>query len=89
MVKGKSIKQAENILKSATKRASLPIKKLLGSAVANASHNFQISKENLFVKTIYVNSGPILKRSMPRSRGSASRINKRSSHITIILTSKP
>ena len=88
MVKGKSVKQAENILRLATKRASLPIKKLLGSAVANADHNFQMQKENLFVKTIYVNKGPTLKRSMPRSRGSASKINKRSSHITIILTTK-
>ena len=88
MVKGKNIKDAENILRSAVKRASLPIKKLLSSAVANAKHNFQISKENLFVKTIYVNKGPTLKRSMPRSRGSASKINKRSSHITIILTTK-
>src|SRR3989344_8271076 len=88
MVKGKNIKDAENILRSAAKRASLPIKKLLSSAVANAKHNFQISKENLFVKTIYVNKGPTLKRSMPRSRGSASKINKRSSHITIILTTK-
>lgn len=88
IVKGKNVKQAENILKSASKRASLPIKKLLDSAVANAKHNFNISKEGLFIKTIYVNSGPTLKRSMPRSRGSASKINKRSSHITIVLNSK-
>lgn len=88
LVKGKNVKAAENILRSASKRASLPIKKLLLSAVANAKHNFQIDKENLFIKTVYVNSGPTLKRFMPRSRGSASRINKRSSHITIILTSK-
>jgi|SRR3989344_3435036 len=87
-VKGKTVRQAENILKTAAKRASLPIKKLLSSAVANASHNFQIAKESLFVKTIFVNPGPTLKRSMPRSRGSASKINKRSSHITIVLASK-
>lgn len=88
MIKGKIIKEAENILRSVAKRSSLPIRKLLGSAVANAKHNFNLDKENLFVKTVYVNKGPTLKRSLPRSRGSASKINKRSSHVTIILSTK-
>lgn len=87
LINGKKIKDAENILKNTTKRSTLPILKLLNSAVANAKHNFQIDKDSLFVKNILINKGPTLKRSLPRARGMATPINKRSSHITIILIS--
>ncbi len=72
----------------ATKRSVSPLKKLLESAIANAK-NAGVDTENLIVKEIQVNAGVTLKRIMPRAMGSASRINKRSSHITIVLGEKP
>lgn len=86
LIKGRKVKDAENILRSTVKRSALPIHKLLNSAVANAKNNFQIDKDSLFVKNILVNKGPTLKRSLPRARGMATPINKRSSHIVIILS---
>lgn len=88
LIKGKEIKTAENLLRSATKRSTHFLQKLLNSAIANAKHNFQIDKDSLFIKNVLVNKGPTLKRFLPRARGSASRINKRSSHITVILNTK-
>lgn len=88
LIKGKTARNAQNILKITTKRSASPIYKLLNSAIANAKHNFQIDKDSLFVKTILVNKGPTLKRSLPRARGMTTPINKRSSHITIILNIK-
>ncbi len=89
LVKGKSVKYAKNVLKNTAKHSSVFILKLLNSAVANAKHNFKIeNNEELFIKNILVDKGPTLKRMLPRARGSASRINKRSSHITIVLNAK-
>jgi large subunit ribosomal protein L22 len=88
LIKGQKIKDAQNILHSVVKRSASPIFKLLNSAIANAKHNFQIDKDSLFVKNVLVNKGPTLKRSLPRARGTATPINKRSSHITIILNTK-
>ena len=88
LIKGKTTKDAESILRGTTKRTALPIRKLLNSAIANAKQNFHIEKDYLFVKNILVNKGPTLKRSLPRARGMATPINKRSSHITIILSTK-
>src|SRR3989344_3697976 len=84
LIKGKRVVDAETELRMLTKRASLPIKKLLDSAVANAKQN-GIEKENLMILNVTVNKGIVLKRFRPRARGSASRINKRNSHIEIIL----
>src|SRR3989344_2815734 len=84
-MKGKSVSDAEAELDFLLKRASLPIKNLLMSAVANARNNFNLAKEDLIVKSITVNKGIVMKRSMPRARGSASRINKRTSHVTLTL----
>lgn len=66
-------------------KSAKPISKLLKSAIANAKHNFKLDPENLYVSGIKVDQGPSLKRSMPRARGSASPILKRSSHVTLIL----
>ena len=88
LIKGKNIKEAKNILQSATKRSASPILKLLNSATANAKHNFHIDGNLLFIKNILVNKGPTLKRRLPRARGMATPINKRSSHISIILSTK-
>ena len=84
-IRGKSAKEAETVLKFLAKKSAEPMLKLLRSAIANAKHNFNISQEKLFIKNITVDKGPILKRSMPRARGSASPIHKHTSHITITL----
>lgn len=85
LMKGKSAKNAETQLKFLRKNASLPLRKLLQSAMANAKHNFNIDPEQLVVKSVRVDQGPTLKRSMPRARGMASPIHKRMSHITLVL----
>ena len=85
LVRGASIADAHAQLKFSTKRAARPILKLLNSAIANAENNLQLDKNNLYVKEIKVDSGPILKRMMPRARGQADLIQKRTSHITLIL----
>ena len=85
-VKGKPAGEADTVLSFTAKRAAEPLKKLLRSAVANAKHNFNIEKENLVIKNIRVDKGPTLKRFMPRARGMAAPIRKRSSHITLILS---
>lgn len=84
LIKGKKVIDAETELNALIKRGALPIKKLLDSAVANAKQN-GIEKENLMVLNVRVDKGVVLKRFRPRARGSASRINKRNSHIEIIL----
>jgi large subunit ribosomal protein L22 len=84
-VRGKKVDIALRDLEFVTKRATDPIAKLIKSAVANAKNNNNISEDNLFVKEIQVNKGIVLKRIMPRARGSAARINKRSSHVSVTL----
>ncbi len=88
MVRGKKISVAKNILDNVSKKARHPISALIDSAVANASHNHKIEKDNLIVKEIRVDQGYVLKRSMPMSRGSAFPIKKRTSHISIVLAPK-
>jgi large subunit ribosomal protein L22 len=88
LIRGKSVAQARIALKFANKRASLPVAKLLESAVANAKNAGVSNVESLKIQEIQVNKGRVLKRSLPRARGSASRLNKRSSHVSIILSEK-
>lgn len=88
LIRGKTVAQARVALKFANKRASLPIAKLLESAVANAKNLGVSNVELLKIQEIQVNKGRVLKRSLPRARGSASRLNKRSSHVSIILAEK-
>jgi large subunit ribosomal protein L22 len=85
LIKGKKVADAKLELAFLAKRASEPLEKLLDSAIANAKNNFGIGPENLIVKNIQVDKGIVLKRFMPRARGSASRINKRTSHVVLIL----
>lgn len=85
IVKNKSVNEADAALGFLTRRAALPLRKLLKSAIANAKHNFNLEKDRLFVKSIRVDQGPVLKRFMPRARGMAAPIRKRSSHITLVL----
>ncbi len=85
LVKGKKVGDAMTMLDFLVKEASGPMKKLIASAVANAKTNFNLSSENLFIKNVQVNPGTIMKRSMPRARGSAFPIHKHSSHVTLVL----
>lgn len=87
MVRGKKVSDAIITLQFANKKAAHELTKLLKSAVANAKSN-NIDTDNLFVKEIQVNKGVTMKRMMPRARGSSSRINKRTSHVTISLGTK-
>jgi len=88
LIRGKTVAQARVALKFANKRASLPVSNLLESAVANAKNAGIANVESLKIQEIQVNKGRVLKRSLPRARGSASRLNKRSSHVSIILAEK-
>jgi large subunit ribosomal protein L22 len=87
LIKSKRIADAILILDTLPKRASGPIGGLLNSAISNAKQA-GVAVENLFVENVTVNKGIVLKRSMPRARGSASRINKRTSHIMLTLIKK-
>lgn len=85
-VRGKSVSQALSILGFTRKKAALPVQKLLKSAVANAVENGGINDvETLVIDRIMVDEGPTLKRYMPRARGRATPIRKRTSHIRIML----
>ena len=88
VIRGAGYTEAVAILKSTRKAACEPLLKVLNSAAANAENNLNMSKSELYVAECYANAGPILKRVMPRAKGSASRINKRTSHITVILDTK-
>lgn len=88
LIKGMDTRRAELELSYLPKRSSLPILKLLKSAIANAIHNFQLSGEGLYIKEIQVNSGTMLKRSMPRAFGRSAPIRKRTSHISLVLDTR-
>jgi len=85
LIRGKRVIEAQNILDFTLKRAAKPLKKLLNSAVANAEHNFHLKKEDLYIASLQVNEGPKLKRWRARARGRAVEIQKKTSHITLIL----
>ena len=88
LVRGKTVGEAFAILALTPKAASLPVSKLIRSAVANAEHNYNMDVEKLFVKEIYVGEGPTLKRIRPRAQGRATQILKRTSHITAVVAEK-
>ena len=85
LVRGKSVIQAREILAFTNRGVAEAVEKTLNSAVANAEHQHHVRQESLIVKTAFVDEGPTLKRIRPRAKGSASRIRKRTSHITIIV----
>ena len=88
IIKGKPVSYALDTLAHINKKAGDPLYALLASAVSNAKNNFNMEKDNLIVKDIRVDGGLILKRNMPRARGMAYRINKRTSHVNITLAPK-
>ena len=85
LIRGKDAGTAMGILKNTPRAASELLIKLLASAVANAENNFHMDSSKLYVAECYANEGPTLKRIMPRAKGSADRILKRTSHITIVV----
>ncbi|MFC6616669.1 50S ribosomal protein L22 [Deinococcus radiophilus] len=88
LIRGKSVQDAEDILRFLPHIASEPISKVLNSAKANALHNDDMLEDQLFIKEAYVDAGPTLKRLIPRARGAANIIRKRTSHITIVVSEK-
>lgn len=88
LIRGKDVKTAEAILQNTPKAGSELLVKVLKSAAANAENNFDMDPDKLYVKETYANPGPILKRGMPRAQGRMYRINKRTSHITVVVAEK-
>ena len=88
LIRGKKIGEAVAILRLTPKTASPVVEKLLNSAIANAEHNYEMNVENLVVSEVFVDEGPTMKRFRPRAQGRASAINKRTSHITIVVSEK-
>jgi large subunit ribosomal protein L22 len=87
-VRGKRVDEALNMLSFAPQKGALILKKLINSAVANAEQNSGVDVDALFVKRVYADEGPTLKRFRPRAQGRATRIRKRSSHLTVVLDEK-
>ncbi len=85
LIKGLPVEKAEIQLKFQSKRAALPILKLLKSGIASAINNFNLSLDNLYVANIFVDEGQTLKRFRPRAFGKAGAIHKKTSHITLVL----
>ena len=88
IIRGQNVEHAVNLLSFTNKRAARPLLKLLNSAIANAENNFKLKKNNLYISELRVDEGPTLKRWMPRAMGRATPINKRTSHISIVLNEK-
>ncbi len=85
VIRGKSVRDAEDLLRFVPRAASQPVDKVLKSAKANAVNNHNMLEDRLYVSQIFVDAGPTLKRLIPRARGTANIIKKRTSHITVIL----
>lgn len=88
LIRGMDVDKAAAQLRFYTKAASRPVAKLLASAVANASHNFKMSADGLYIKAITVDQGPTMKRWRARAFGRAAEIKKKSSHISITLADR-
>ncbi|MCK4509739.1 MAG: 50S ribosomal protein L22 [Desulfuromonadales bacterium] len=88
MVRGKDVQEALNILKFSPQRPADIVAKVMRSAVANAEQKGIEDVDRLFVKSVFVDQGPVLKRFMPRAQGRATKIRKPTSHITVVLDEK-
>src|SRR3990167_4485408 len=89
LVRTSPVDTALEQLRFSSKNAALPLTKAINSAVANAVHNFNMNKENLFVKAVTIDQGPVFKRYAPRAQGRAFVERKRTSHINVVLESRP
>lgn len=87
-IRGKSAGKALDILKFTNKRAATTLTKVLKSAIANAENNYKMNSDDLYISKAFVDQGPTLKRFIPRARGRASSIRKKSSHITIVVSER-
>ena len=85
LIRNKPVKEAEAILKHTPKAACEYLEKLLKSAVANATNNFEMDEDKLYISECYATSGPILKRMRPRAQGRAYRIDKKTTHVTLVV----
>ena len=85
LIRGRDVADAQQILEYSPKAAARVVSKVLNSAIANAEHNNGLNPDELFVSRAFVDEGPTLKRFRPRAMGRATRINKRTSHITLVL----
>ncbi|MBR6033208.1 MAG: 50S ribosomal protein L22 [Clostridia bacterium] len=85
LVRGKNVDEALAIMKYTPKASSEVLEKLLKSAIANAENNHYMTRSNLYIAEIFANQGPTLKRIRPAAKGSAFKVRKRTSHITIVL----
>jgi large subunit ribosomal protein L22 len=88
LIRGKKVSEARAILSLTPRAAAKLVSKVLDSAVANAENNHDLDADDLYVTQAYVNGGPTLKRFRPRAMGRASRIRKRTSHITVCVDEK-
>ncbi len=86
LIRGMPVDEARTTLEFANRRATDPVAKVLNSAIANAEHNLALDADELFISEAFADEGPTLKRFRPRARGRATRINKRTSHITIVVS---
>lgn len=89
LVRGKSVSEALDILRWAPQQASEPVAKVIASAAANAQNNDGLDPATLVVATVYADEGPTAKRIKPRAQGRAYRIRRRTSHITVVVESRP
>jgi large subunit ribosomal protein L22 len=87
-IRGKKVEEALNLLTFAPQKGARILKKLLDSAVANAQQNADMDVDSLYIAKVYADEGPTLKRWRPRAQGRATRIRKRTSHLTVILDEK-
>lgn len=88
MIRGKQVKEAQALLRFVPNRAARVVEKALNSAVANAENNYDLDRDDLVVARTFVDEGPSTKRMMPRARGRADVIARRSSHITVVVGEK-
>lgn len=86
IIRSKKVNEAVDILTFTQKKAAGIIRKAVQSAAANATENHDMNEDDLVIEKVFVNEGPILKRFRPRARGRATRIRKRSSHLTVIVS---
>jgi large subunit ribosomal protein L22 len=84
-IRGKKVEEALRLLSYSPQKGSFLLRKLINSAVANAETNSEIDVDNLFIKRVFADEGPTMKRFRPRAMGRATRIRKRTSHLTVIL----
>ena len=88
LIRGKRAQEATSILRFTPNKSAKMIEKVLHSAVSNVTFDGKVDEKNLFVKEVVVDAGPILRRYNPRAQGRADRMNKRTSHITVVLGEK-